>query len=102
MGKAYITEFVGPGVAHGGVVPVGNAGSWRENAGSPVTFTSATTSAVAFGTNTSLVRVNVDATCSINIGVTVTATVNNARMIQNQTEYYTVVPGHVIAIIANT
>jgi hypothetical protein len=102
MGKAYITEFVGPGVAHGGVIPVGNAGSWRENAASPVTFTSSTTSSVAFGTNTQLVRVNVDATCSINIGVTVTATVNNARMSQGQTEYYTVVPGQVIAIIANT
>ena len=102
MAKAYITEFVGPGVAHGGVVPVANAGSWRENGNSPMGITAATTSSVAFGTNTQLVRVNVDSTCSINIGVTVTATVNNARMSQGQTEYFTVVPGQVLAVIANT
>jgi hypothetical protein len=102
MAKAYITEYVGPGVAHGGVIPVANAGSWRENASSPLAITSGTTSSVAFGTNTQLVRVNVDATCSINIGVTVTATANNARMSQGQTEYFTVVPGQVLAVIVNT
>ncbi len=102
MAKAYITEYVSPGVAHGGVVPIANAAGWRENASSPMGVTAATTSSAAFGTNTSMVRINVDATCSINIGVTVTATVNNARMSQGQTEYFAVVPGQVVAVIANT
>src|SRR6476660_536025 len=99
MGTLYITEFASPGVAHGGVVPVGNAGGWRDQ--TPVTFTATSTVSAAFGTNTTLVRVQPDATCSITIGVTAVASTNTARMVQNQTEYYTVQAGQVLAVIAN-
>lgn len=103
MAKLYITEFVTPGVAHGGVVPVGHAAGWRENASSPLAITAASTVSVAFATNTSLVRLHADATCSVNIGVVgTTATVSNARMIQNQTEYYAVMPSQAVAVITNT
>jgi hypothetical protein len=104
MAKLYITEFVGPGVAHGGVVPVGNAGSWHENASSPLNVTATSTVSVTFGVNTSLVRLHTDSTCSVFITaqVTATATANNARMIQNQTEYYAVSGGQAVAVIVNT
>jgi hypothetical protein len=102
MAKLYITEFASPGVAHGGVVPVGNAGGWHENASSPLAITATSTACVTMGTNSTLVRVHTDATCSISIGITAVATATNARMIQNQTEYYAVQSGQVVAVITNT
>jgi hypothetical protein len=104
MPKLYITEFASPGVAHGGVVPVGNAGGWRENASSPLAITATSTACVTMGVNTTLVRLHTDSTCSVLItsAVTATATANNARMIQNQTEYYAVQSGQVVVVITNT
>ena len=104
MAKLYVTEFASPGVAHGGVVPVGNAGGWKENSSSPLAVTATSTVCVTFGTNTTLVRLHTDSTCSVFItsNVTATATANNARMIQNQTEYYAVQAGQVVAVIVNT
>jgi hypothetical protein len=104
MAKLYITEFVSPGVAHGGVIPVGNAAGWHENASSPLNVTATSTVSVTLGTNTSLVRLHADSTCSVFItsNVTATATANNARMIQNQTEYYAAQAGQVVAVIVNT
>lgn len=102
MAKLYLTEFAGPGMYGGGIVPVGYVGVWTENANSPMGITASATTSAVFATNTSLVRVHVDATCSIKIGVTATATANNARMIQNQTEYFQVTPGQVISVITNS
>lgn len=60
----------------------------------------------AFGTSTYLVRLHCDAICSIEFGSaagsTPTATAAKARMAANQTEYFAVVPGQIVAVITNS
>lgn len=60
-----------------------------------------------FSVNTTLVRVHVDAICSIAFGTNPTATTSKMRMAANQTEYFAipaVPPGsnYKIAVITNT
>lgn len=56
----------------------------------------------AFGATTNLIRIHTDAICSFLIGPSVVATANSARMAADQTEYFSVQPGHVISVIVNT
>jgi hypothetical protein len=51
---------------------------------------------------TIFLRVQTDSTCSIACGLNPTATVTEGRMAGNQTEYFGVFPGYVLAVIANT
>lgn len=62
----------------------------------------AVVSSTAFGKNTYLIRVHVDAICSIEIGASPTATTASKRLAANQTEYFAVTPGQVLSVIANT
>lgn len=59
-----------------------------------------------FGINTSAVRVHADAICSVRFspdrGTTPVATASDFRMAANQTEYFTVRPGDLLAVITNT
>ena len=58
-----------------------------------------------FGENTHHIRVHCDAICSISIGppgsAEAVATTSDPRFAANQTEYFDVVPGHVLSVIAN-
>jgi hypothetical protein len=56
----------------------------------------------AFGPNTHMIRVHTDAICSIAIGANPTAVATAKRLAANQTEYFGVQPGHLIAVITNT
>lgn len=57
----------------------------------------------AFSKNTYLIRVHVDAICSILVSSGGTgAAVTNKRLAANQTEYFAVKPGHILSVIANT
>lgn len=56
----------------------------------------------AFNTATKFIRVHTDAICSIKIGSNPTATATTARMAAGQTEYFTVLAGHKLAVIVNT
>ena len=57
----------------------------------------------AFDTNTKFVRLNTDAICSVAFGTSATAaTTSDARMAANQTEYFSVLPGQLVSVIANT
>ena len=56
----------------------------------------------AFNANTNSVRIAVDTTCSIAFGTAPVATTGNMRLAGNQTEYFTVIPGSKVAVIANS
>lgn len=59
--------------------------------------------AAALNTNTRIVRLHTDAICSVRISsVGAVATTSSARMIAGQTEYFGVVPGDVVTVVANT
>lgn len=55
-----------------------------------------------FNTRTRFVRLHCDAICSVLFGLDPTATTSSQRMSANQTEYKGVVPGDVVAVIANS
>ena len=58
-------------------------------------------SSAAFSQSTTLIRINVDTTCSVSFGTAPTATTTSMRIPANQTEYFVVPPGTKVAVIAN-
>jgi hypothetical protein len=64
-----------------------------------VTFGASTQSA-ELNANTRFVRVRSDAACHIVVGMNPTATVDDAPLGANETEYFGVPPGYKIAVIA--
>lgn len=68
-----------------------------------VAISGGSTSSIAFGTGTKAVTLTCDIGCSIVIGTgTVAATTTSTLQQQQQTVTYGVVPGNVVAVIANT
>src|SRR5450755_5196324 len=53
-----------------------------------------------FNPRTAFIRVNTDSTCSIAFGFNPTATTANMRLSANQTEFFGVYPGTLVAVIA--
>lgn len=62
-----------------------------------------TTQSAAFGKNTYLIRVHVDAIACIEVGTNPAAVAGTSkRMAANQTEYFAVLPGQKIAVVTAT
>ena len=105
MAKFYVTEFTGAGRYYGSAIPVGYAGKWTENAGSPVGIGSGASLSSTFNATTNLIRLETDAICSFLIGSSTgtTVTASNARMAANTVEYFEVPPGttFVVQVITN-
>jgi hypothetical protein len=102
----YIAEFpsVAQGIGRGaGVVPVVAMPPIEEQVVA-ISGTANPSKPVSGGTN--LIRVNTDTTCSIAISgpnnPAAVATTANARLPANQTEYFSVAPGSIVSVIANT
>ncbi len=66
-----------------------------------VTIGGGSASSNPFSKNTTVVRINTDAVCSIAFGVSPIANTSNMRLAANQTEYFTVIPGQLVAVISN-
>lgn len=95
MATAYITEYQG----------YSTAGTVFQAALEPEITTQtkaigAETKTNAFNKNTYLIRVHVDAICSVLVGGT--ATTSSKRLAANQTEYFAVKPGQILSVISNT
>ncbi len=103
MATLYVAEFDG--------IAMGAPGSPAQCAnGSPIAEQTVAIggSSVActnpFNASTRIIRVHVDAICSIALGTAPTATASKMRLGANQTEYFGVVPGSAfkIAVITNS
>lgn len=101
MAVAYVAEFedvgssfLGQGVAAPMCPPI------REQT---VAITTVTLG-VPFQPKTKLIRINVDAICSIAIGKSPVASVTTMRMAAGATEYFSIPPGQgfTISVISNT
>lgn len=57
---------------------------------------------LAFLPDTKVVRLHVDAICSVAFGAAPTATTTSKRMAANQTEYFGVRPADKVSVISNT
>ena len=101
MAVVYITEFSGTGTASQEVVP---AAKWPPIASQTVAIGAGSVQSAAFNANTTLVRINTDAPCSIAVGGNPTALATSMRMSGGATEYFTVNPNSAlkIAVITNT
>lgn len=99
MAVLYITEF--NAIGGGGNFPVGGAYQ-PPVAEQTVAIGGGSAQSAAFNTNTLFVRLHTDAICSIEFGVSPSATTTTARMAANQTEYFNVVPGQKVAVITNS
>jgi hypothetical protein len=96
MAKVQITEFNAGSVA--GMQTV----KWPKLASQTVAISGSSTQSVPFSEGCRLIRVNVDSVCSVAIGINPVATIDDARMATNQTEYFEVIAGHRLAVIAST
>ena len=65
-----------------------------------LTVTSVTQTSTTFSPATRMIRVHTDTAVAFRIGTNATATATDSRMSANQTEYFGVVPGDRISIIA--
>lgn len=106
MATFYVAEYSSPGVsiAHG-VVQIAQAPALAEQT-KPISGASAQ---LTLSAGTRFIRIHTDAICSFLIGNpsvpggnNPVATAANSRLAANQTEYYGVTPGSIIAVIVNT
>jgi hypothetical protein len=95
MATAYITEYGGTGAERAQIAAAPAVASQTVAIGTEA-------KSAAFNNNTRLIRVHVDAICSILIGSNPTATTASARMSADSTEYFGVNPGDKISVITNT
>jgi len=100
MAKLYISEYNSMGHGYNGSVSGALEPSLVEQ--TPVVIGAGSLQSAAFSAGTRIVRIHTDAICSIAFGANPTATVNSKRMEANRTEYFSVVVGQRVAVIANT
>lgn len=97
MAKLYVTEFryIGQhGVQAPECPPIADQ--------TPVVIGAGSLQSAAFNAGTKFVRLHTDAICSIAFGANPTATASTARMAAGQTEYFSVLDGHKVAVITNS
>lgn len=101
MSTLYLTEL--NAIGGGGNHPI-SGGQWPPVTEQIVSITGASVQSSILNNNTTLLRINVDAACSISIGPNPTATTAKARLAANQTEYFSVPRGlgYQVAVISNT
>lgn len=100
MAKIYINEY-GKKLGNGGA-EVMQTGNEPAIAYQSVNIGASSAQSSAFNSLTRFIRVHTDAICSIKIGSNPTAVVTETRLAADQTEYFSVEPGHKIAVITNT
>lgn len=96
--SAYISEYAALGQTSSGVATAQIA-TLPPFADQKVTFTGTPGSSAAFNNKTRFIRLHCDAACSYTVSGT--ATTSNARMPADGVEYFGVLPGQVLSVIAN-
>lgn len=97
MAKLYITEHYAG--AHAGAQIV----KWPPRVSQPpVAIGALPVQSLPFSGDAKIVRIHCDTACSIAFGDNPEATVDDARMAANQTEYFDVNVGQKLSVIANT
>jgi hypothetical protein len=97
MATLYVTEF--SGMVPDGLGAIPQAAKQPPLAEQTVGINATPASSAVFTSKTRLVRVHTDSACSINFSGN--ASVSNARMAANQTEYFSVDPGAKVSVIQN-
>lgn len=101
MARVYVTEYTRMGTEWAGSVPIAAALEPCNADQTPIETSGTSQQSAAFAGGTRVIRVHTDDVISFAIGDDPTATTNNRRMAAGQTEYFSVTPGHKIAVIDN-
>jgi hypothetical protein len=96
MAACYISEYPG-GAPHGSQAPP-EPSIAEQN----IAIGAGSVQSAPFSGGTKMIRVHVDAVCSIAIGPNPTAAPSAKRLAANQIEFFIVQPGHRLAVISNT
>jgi hypothetical protein len=100
MAKLYITEYDNLARdTRNFVIPAGQEPALVEQT---IDIGESSVASLEFGSATQFVRIHTDAICSIDFGVSPTATTGSKRMAADTTEYFGVLPGYKVAVISNT
>lgn len=106
MANVSITEFQGIGY----VAPAYDGMSFKTPAQAPFysdkttveqTLLTVAGQSAPFNQYTNMIRVHTDAPIKISIGSNPGATANSPRLAANQTEYFTVTPGHKLSFVTS-
>lgn len=96
MPKLYITEFPRIGYSNLGGTPL-SLTPLADATTQVITF-STTTQSAALSASTTIVRVVSDTNCYVTAGSNPTATSNDLRLVADIAEYFSVTPGHKLAV----
>lgn len=99
MATLYISEYATTGWTTASGLPCGQEPAITDQTAA----IGVAVSSAPFQANTRFVRLHCDAICSVKFGVagSTTAAVTSKRLNANQTEYFGVVGGQVVSVIAN-
>lgn len=98
MATLWVSEYEGTGedsLARSNYAP-----KEPRSANQTVTISGASTQSSAFDSRTRLIRVKTDTACYVEIGANPTASTSSLRLDAGDTEYFSVVGGHKIAVIS--
>lgn len=99
MATLYIAEYSNVMATSEGPVQIAHTPAIAEQT---VAIGAGSVQSNAFNAATRLVRLHTDAICSVAFGTNPTAAATNARLAQNQTEYFNVNAGDKVAVIQNS
>ena len=104
MAKLYITEYQYSAMAAGGGGAANRMPAGQEPAivVQVLAIGALSVQSAPFSARTNFVRLHCDEVCSVEFGTNPTATANSSRLAANQTEFFGVHPGNLIAVIINT
>jgi hypothetical protein len=98
MADVFISEYVRLARdADGNVIPVGKEPAIAEQK----LLIGTEVDSAAFNENATLIRVHAEAACCLLFGLAPTATVDKKRMGAGATEYFGIVPGQKVSVIAD-
>ena len=105
MATLYVDEFSNVATVGQNLGPAftpGQAPLTPSVASQTVAIQGSSTQSNPFNAKTNLVRLHCDAICSVAFGSNPTAVTTQCRLAANQTEYFGVIPGQIVAVITNS
>lgn len=98
MSSLYIEEYVTSAIGARGPV---QCAQQPPIATQKLDYTAGVAQSAAFNAQTLFVRISADTPCSFAFGINPTATVASAQLNADESEYFGVIPGHKVSVIAN-
>jgi hypothetical protein len=97
--KAFISEYAALGTARGDIPQIAQEPALTDQ--TPVDFSGGAAQSAAFGSGTKFIRILCDTRCAVLFGANPTATTNNKPLVAGSAEYFGVLAGQKVSVIAS-